>query len=200
MPASSPIRERLPLPTLLAATLLLNAGTWRHVHAAELGLRDVPRALIVQAALPPPPKDTIELKFRDLYKMPVGPRGLEPSDALLAAEGKQVRLIGFMVREESGSDDGFLLSPLPVETSEEDEGLADDLPAATIRVSFRSRNGQHVPYMPGLLKISGILRLQAHTDPQSQRVTFVQLEPDKATGRALARAISKLRSTRQKSL
>jgi hypothetical protein len=163
------------------------------VHAAELPLRDVPGALAVRNKLPPPEAGIIDLKFHDLFKMPVGPRGLEPSDALLAASGKEVRLIGFMVREEAGAQDGFLLTSLPVAASDEDEGLADDLPPALIRVAFVAPKGQLIPYMPGLLQVSGTLRLQSHVDSSSQRISAIQLEPDRPTRRALSRAIARSR-------
>ncbi len=52
------------------------------------------------AELPPLPEGVEELKFSDFYKLPVGPRGLEPSAELLAMNGKKVRLSGFFVFED----------------------------------------------------------------------------------------------------
>jgi hypothetical protein len=52
------------------------------------------------AELPPLPDGVEELKFSDFYKLPVGPRGLEPSAKLLAMNGKKVRLSGFFVFED----------------------------------------------------------------------------------------------------
>lgn len=41
------------------------------------------------AELPPLPEGVEELKFADFYKMPVGPKGLEPSEKLLGMNGAQ---------------------------------------------------------------------------------------------------------------
>jgi hypothetical protein len=177
----------------LAASFLLALPLCSGAFALELGLGDVPAALSVRKELPEPGAGTIELKFEGLFRLPVGPRGLEPSDALLAAQGKEVRLIGFMVREEAGARDGFLLASVPVAAGDEDEGLADDLPPALIRVVFSAPKGQTIPYLPGLLQVRGILHLQSHVDDASQRISMIQLEPDRSTRRALARAVARSR-------
>jgi len=52
------------------------------------------------AELPPLPAGVEELKFADFYKMPVGPKGLEPSEKLLGLNGRKVRLSGFFVFED----------------------------------------------------------------------------------------------------
>ncbi len=136
-----------------------------------------------------PPRGVIDLKFRDLFKMPVGPRGLEPGARLLAADGKRVRVVGFMVQQAEARG-GFLLSALPTAIGDEDEGLADDLPPGLIRVDLEATVPGVIPHMPGLIQISGVLRLQEHLDPQTQRLTFVQLVPDDATRAALRRVAS----------
>lgn len=176
----------------LFAFALAVAGVTSHASGAnELALREVPSRLAVSKALPAPPIDVIELRFRDLYTMPVGPRGLEPSDSLRAAEGRLIRIVGFMVREEHPSHDGFLLAPLPVATGDEDEGLADDLPPALIHVTSEALQGKQIPYLPGLLQIHGILHLGTDVNADTQRVTAIQLEPDRRTRRALEQAIAK---------
>jgi hypothetical protein len=177
----------------LAASFLLAFPLCSDSFALGLGLGDVPSALSVRKELPEPGAGTIELKFQDLFKSPVGPRGLEPSEALLAAQGNEVRLIGFMVREETDLRDGFLLASMPVAAGDEDEPLADDLPPALIRVAYTAPRGQAIPYMPGLLQVRGILRLQFHLDDASQRISMIQLEPDRSTRRALNRAVARSR-------
>ncbi len=177
----------------LALALLCSA----YAGAAELSLREVPSALSVRKELAPPPAAVVELRFQDLFKMPVGSRGLEPSDALVAADGKHVRVVGFMVHQDPSPHDGFLLTSVPVAASNEDEPLADDLPPAMIRVAFSTKKNTEVPYLPGLLKISGVLRLQAHVDESTQRISVIQLEPDSATRRALSRTVAATHAPRK---
>jgi hypothetical protein len=182
---ASTLRDGLFVAMLLALPPCASAS------ATDLPLRDVPTSLAVRKELPPPPEGVLELKFRELFRMPVGPRGLEPSDALLSANGKRVRLIGFMVREEAGAHDGFLMTSVPVATSDEDEGLADDLPPAMVRIIYAAPKRHAIPYLPGLLQISGTLHLQSHLDSASQRISAIQLEPDGPSRRAISRAIAR---------
>jgi hypothetical protein len=72
----------------------MQAGVQRLPVSAQAGLK---------AELPPLPEGVEELKFADFYKLPVGPRGLEPSAHLLSLDGKKVRLSGFFVFEDWGS-------------------------------------------------------------------------------------------------
>ncbi|MFI4932880.1 MAG: hypothetical protein ACHP83_21755, partial [Burkholderiales bacterium] len=44
--------------------------------------------------------EALELKFADFFVQPVGPRGLPIADALRAADGRRVRLVGYMVSQE----------------------------------------------------------------------------------------------------
>lgn len=187
------MRARGALLAGAALAILGNGGA----SAAELALRDVPSALSVRKELSPPSAGLLELRFEDLFKMPVGPQGLEPSAALRAADGKRVRLIGFMVHQQPLPHDGFLLASMPVATSDEDEALADDLPPAMIRVAFAALKDAEIPYLPGLLKITGTLRLQPHLDGDSKRISFIQLEPDSGTRRALSRTVATAHALRR---
>ena len=185
-------------PVLLAVVVIIAvAAGIQRAEASELAMHDVPARLAVRKALKAPPSDVIEMRFSDLYAMPVGPRGLEPSASLRAAEGRTIRIVGFMVREENPSHDGFLLAPLPVALGDEDEGLADDLPPALIHVSSDALRGKQIPYMPGLLQIQGTLRLSAQVDAETQRVSAIQLEPERRTARALEHAIAKGKATKR---
>ncbi|MGH9884568.1 MAG: hypothetical protein ACREBE_03515, partial [bacterium] len=96
---------------------------------------DFPRlalAFALLAALATPPlvarAEVSELRFGEIFEMPVGPRGLEPSAKLLELDGKHVRMRGYMVRAETPTPGVFILSPFPVALGDEDESLADDLP------------------------------------------------------------------------
>ncbi len=100
-----------------------------------------------------------ELKFHDFFKLPVGPRGLEPTQKLLAMNGQRVQMIGYMARQENPVAGMFILSPLPVSMGDEDDSLADDLPASAVFVHSASQADRVVPYRDGLIKLSGRLEL-----------------------------------------
>ena len=85
-------------------------------------------------SLPMPP--AIDLKFFEFFKMPIGPRGLQPTEKLVGLDGKRVRILGYMAKQEQSAAGMFLLTPLPVSMGDEDEGLADDLPPSTVFVHF----------------------------------------------------------------
>ena len=123
-------------------------------------------------------QDTTDLKFREFFKMPVGPRGLEPSEKLLGLAGKRVRILGYMAKQEQASADSLLLTPLPVTMGDADEGLADDLPPTTVFVHLTGAN-RGIPYIPGLIRLSGILSIGAQ-DEADGRVSTVRLMLDAA--------------------
>ena len=146
----------------------------------------VPAALAVRRTLGAPPAGVVELKFRDVFKLPVGPKGLEPTEKFLALDGKRVRIVGFMVRQSPEPKGTFLLSPLPVALGDEDEALADDLPAATLRIDLdASSRALAVPKLPGLLQFTGTLHVGMRADPATGRATPAQLTLDAAPMRAL---------------
>ena len=145
----------------------------------------VPAALAVQKELGPPPTGVTELKFREIFKLPVGPKGLEPTDKLRALDGKRVRIVGYMVRQEPAPMGAFLLSPLPVMLGDEDEALADDLPATALLVELDKTRDLAVPMLPGLLQVTGTLHVGMHADPVSGRSTSAQLVLDAAPQRAI---------------
>ncbi|GAO37322.1 hypothetical protein SCT_2743 [Sulfuricella sp. T08] len=129
--------------------------------------------LSVAGELPPPPPGVTDLKFHDFFKMPVGPGGLVPSEKLLGLNGKHVRIIGYMAQQETPSTGVFILSPIPVVMGDEDEGLADDLPPNVVFVHLE-KNDHVVPFIPGLLKLSGILSVSSQEEADG-RVSSVRL-------------------------
>jgi hypothetical protein len=116
-------------------------------------------SVIVTGELPQPPVGTTDLKFRELFKFPIGSRGLEPSEKLIGLNGKPVRMVGYMAKEENPTAGLFILSPLPVNLGDEDESFADDLPANAVYVRMDSASNSIVPYLPGLIKLTGILQV-----------------------------------------
>ena len=122
----------------------------------------------------------IELKFSAFFRQPIGPRGLELSDALRSAHGQRVRLVGYMVVEEQPTPGSFLLTPRPVRMSEHADGDADDLPPATVTVHLAELQREHVVrHRDGLVSVSGRLDV-GRFEERSGRVSWVRLmlDPD----------------------
>ena len=117
----------------------------------------------------------VELKFRDFFVLPVGPKGLTPSKRLLDLSGRRVRISGYMVRQDKPVEGMFILSPLPVALADEDEGLSDDLPPSSIFVHLAaSEDASTAPFVAGLLSVTGVLELGASPEADG-RLSFVRL-------------------------
>ena len=130
-----------------------------HNPAQPNAVQPVPMALQVRGELAPL-ADTPDLKFGDFFKRPVGPRGLEATPLLRSLDGHRVRIVGYMVRQDStlGVTGRLVLAPLPVTMGEEDESFADDLPASAIYVHLaEAQKAQRLPHMPGLMALTGTL-------------------------------------------
>jgi hypothetical protein len=145
----------------------------------------VPASLAVRKTLGPPPAGVTELKFRDLFKLPVGPKGLEPTEKLLALDGKRVRIVGYMVRQQPSPKGAFLLSPLPTTLGDEDESLADDLPPTSLAIALDKSRDLAVPMLPGLLQLTGTLHVGMRADPATGRSTPAEIVLDAAPQRAI---------------
>jgi hypothetical protein len=168
---------------LALAGLLFSGAAASHESAkpsaAHTDVVEVPAAVAVSGALPPPSAGTTDLKFHELFKLPVGPRGLEPSKKLVGLNGKQVRMVGYMAKEENPTPGMFILSPLPVNMGDEDESFADDLPASAVFVHMPISANDVVPYLPGLIKLTGVLQFGAQQEPDG-RVSTVRIVLDPA--------------------
>ena len=117
-----------------------------------------------------------ELRFRDFFRLPVGPTGLDISDTLRQADGQTVRLVGYMVQQESPAAGRFMLTPRPVQMCEHADGEADDLPPATVRVYLDpEQRDWAVPHVRGLVAVSGRLRV-SRVEEQDGRVSWVRLQ------------------------
>lgn len=176
------------LSTLVKLGVFVIAAALNAVCASAApaeGPRVVPRILAVRKDLGPPPAGVAELKFRDIFKMPVGDRGLEPSAKLLALDGRRVRIVGFMIHQQPEPTGSFLLSPLPAAISDEDEPLADDLAPSVVSVSVPGAADKAIPLLPGLIQISGVLRVGPGLDAASGRASSVQILLDAKPARAL---------------
>jgi hypothetical protein len=135
--------------------------------------------LQVRGKVAPPPAGVADIKFREFFKMPIGPGGLEPTDKLLGLNGKRVRIFGYMVNAEEPSPGPFILAPLAVSMAEKEDGPADDMPATVVFVHIENGKQWIVPHVPGLLKLTGVLGLGPQQEPDG-RVSAVRLllDPD----------------------
>ena len=139
-------------------------------------VHSIPASFAVQGQLTPIPGVT-DLKFREFFKLPIGPRGLEPTGKLLGLNGKRIRMVGYMAKQEEPTAGLFILSPLPVFLGHEDESLADDLPPAVIFVHSDAGRDRVIPYVPGLIKVTGVLTV-GNQEEADGRVSLVRLQLD----------------------
>ena len=196
MPASrsrfSPLHQLFCLaPLLLCALLSTSKATAADgtplAHAIDM--RAPPAAIAVHGALPLLPATVTELKFGEFFSMPIGPRGLDASTKLIGLSGKQVRLLGYMVRAEKPVPGMFILTPLPVSLGDEDESLSDDLPASSVFVHLDAASAATaLPFYPGLLQLTGTLLLGPH-DEADGHVSTVRLQLDAALTQAVLPAV-----------
>jgi len=147
-------------------------------------------ALLVSAAGAEAEPTLADLKFRDFYQLPVGPRGLVPSARLLSLDGQSVRITGYLAHQDgaSAAPGIALLTPLPVSLGDEDESFADDLPPATLYLHLAgAQSADTVPYRRGLVAVSG--RLQVGAQPEADgRISFVRLLLDADASQRLTRS------------
>ncbi len=119
-----------------------------------------------------------ELRFRDIFQFPAGPRGLEPSAKVLALNGQRVRITGYMVAQQEPPMGRFFLTPRPLHMSEDADGDADDLPPNTVVVLMPAAEQQlALPHTPGLLQLTGTLLYGRHQLGDG-RVVWLRLQLD----------------------
>lgn len=130
--------------------------------------------------LPPLPPGVIDLKFSEFFRQPIGPRGLEYTDRLRSLEGRRIRILGYMVRQDQPVARRFLLSPVSQTLHQEEYGPCDDLPATTVHVCTSAESPTNTPFTPGLLLLTGKLSLGNRTEADG-RISTVRLELDAPT-------------------
>jgi len=147
-------------------------------------------------ALPPLPAGVTELNFSSFFKTPVGPRGLEIADGLSALNGRRVRILGYMVKEQAADhdepptsedasapsaqnlvSDRFLLTALPQVTNFSHYGLCEDLPPQTVYVALTKTTGAPVTHTARPLLLTGSLSVGPQNEPDG-RVSIVRLKLD----------------------
>ncbi len=89
---------------------------------------------------------------------------LKPTPKLTAADGKRVRMVGYVAELEAPPKGGFWLCPRPLHGDESGGGTAD-LPPESVFVIVRSSPGAvfKPPHRP--VEVSGLLRLGAKAMP-----------------------------------
>jgi hypothetical protein len=80
-----------------------------------------------------------------------------------------------MARQDTPSAGAFILSPVPANMGVEDEIFSEDLPSSVIFVHLEE-NGSTIPYIPGLLKLTGVLRVDSQADGRACTVRLL-LDP-----------------------
>lgn len=101
----------------------------------------------------------VALSFSELFKHPVGPRGLEYSAKARELEGRLVRVCGHVVRQSPPVPWRVLLSPVAVTLHDLEFGLCDELPASAVRLILPRATPPVLPPVPGLVTVEGILEL-----------------------------------------
>lgn len=132
--------------------------------------------LVSQRTLPQPTPGVTDLKFGEFYE-PIGDYGLEYSQKISGLNGKRVRILGYMVQQDSPTPGVLLLAPIPVKLHEAEYGLADDLPPATMHVFVSSKREKIVPFTPGLLLLTGVVSIGNRVE-RDGRTSTVRLTLD----------------------
>lgn len=158
------------VPSVMAQESGLAKATPGPTEAAQHG------AVLADAA----EAEVVNLKFGEMFRWPVGPRGLEPSEKLLRLNGRRVHMVGYMVEQEAMRS--VILSPLPLKLGDEDESLADDVPPGVVFVRFALPDQIDLRYRPGLLQATGTLSVGSFVEADG-RTSSVRLTLDSSRSR-----------------
>lgn len=138
--------------------------------------------------------DVPVLGFNELFVMPVGPYGLEVTDVVKALAGKQVQMRGYMALEGNPVADRFVLLPMPAALGGQEESLVDDIPPGTVFVRMPSNDSRLLPFLPGLLRVSGTFEMGS-VEELDGRVSAFRIVLDPSLADAFSRATPLVRST-----
>ena len=153
------------------AALALGVGVQMHVFAGSE--RNAQASTLASL-----PADIEELKFRDFFVMPMGPRGLEMSPKLHALNGRRVRILGYMAQQEESHPGYFMLTPVPVNATESSDSITNDPTPATLFVRLPPEQANRVAsYHTGLLVLTGTLSV-GNQEEGDGRPSMVRLQLD----------------------
>lgn len=134
------------------------------------------RSMIVADA--PAPADVVDLKFGEFFKMPAGRYGLEPTERLAGLDGQRVRMVGYVVGQDTPSPGRFILAPFRLTLATAADGPADDLPPATVWVELPTGfQRADLPPVPVPVAVTGTLSVGPAPE-QHGRVSFVRIAMD----------------------
>jgi hypothetical protein len=148
-------------------------GLTIQIHAFAGG---EPTPISTDATLPALPANIAELKFRDFFVLPLGDGEPKFTQQLHGLDGRRVRIVGYMARQEAPGPGVFLLTPMPMTLAT----AADDLPAATLFVHLPSAlEGQTATHAAGLIALTGTLSVGTKHEADG-RISRVRLQLDLA--------------------
>jgi hypothetical protein len=140
-------------------------------NTASLNSTQTPSTVV----LPPLGEGVSELAFNEFFTLPIGPRGLEPTKKLLRLNNKRVRVVGYMTKDEEPTPGIFMLAAHSVNVAEKADGVADDLPAATLFVHMPAQDkDKALAYRPTPWVLTGTLQLGNKAEANG-RVSYVRL-------------------------
>lgn len=170
--------DDFPLKAACLSIALLLLTTSVHAEdSSSSGASGPPRSSSTATRPRPIPASAEPLLMGELFRRPVGPRGLEPSDKAKHLAGRRVSMSGYMVRQTAPTPYTLLLTPIPVQMHEREYGLADDLPPGTVQVHFPKGPQPLVPHVAGVIEVEGILELGPVESPDG-RITHVRIRVD----------------------
>lgn len=142
-------------------------------------------AVLVAAAAPASLADAVQpvpITFGDLAPVSRAQRFLP---RLLALNGRQVRITGYVAATEKPLDRTFYLCPVPVFLDEGGAGTGD-LPPDSVRVTVVGRDRWPAPPAPRPVEVVGRLDLGYREEPDGQ-VSWVRLTVAAAAGATYSR-------------
>jgi hypothetical protein len=142
----------------------------------------------VMKELPPLPEGVTDLRFDEFYKMPVGDRGLEPTEKLLSLNGKRVRIGGYMADMQLRGNRQMIFAPVPLKAQPLEYGQADDIPASHVLVRVPGNAAERVPFTPGLMLLTGRLTVGGRSLDGENAFVRLLLDPPQETSAAPAAA------------
>ena len=135
-----------------------------------------PARVSADSTLPALPANIAELKFRDFFVLPLGDGEPKLTPLLHGLDGRRVRIVGYMARQEAPGPGVFLLTPMPMTLT----GAADDLPAATLFVHQPpALAGRTATHATGLVALTGTLSVGNRHEADG-RISLVRLQLDLA--------------------
>ncbi len=115
-----------------------------------------------------------ELSLGELFRRPVGPRGLEFSDRARELSGRTVRMSGYIARQAIPIPFAALLTPRPITLHEREYGLAEDLPANIVHVFFARSAQPFLLRSQSPVTLTGVLEIGPHEEADG-RISQVRL-------------------------